>query len=161
MEQSFKHLQWQPAVAGMIPTVRSRSRGLGRWGRCRGRFPREESRFGGRRREIDGRGAGGASARAPLSSGRYDNMTTTSIKPPRYSCHTVCFTLGLAEKLGWSGIKSNRNISIRGTNLLWCSTTKHCTSKNQSSKSPAIVDTIARYSGWASQSLGLLTFSAI
>ena len=45
---------------GRISAVRSRSRGLGRWRRCRGRFPREESRYGGRRREIDKRGAGGA-----------------------------------------------------------------------------------------------------
>ena len=41
---------------GMIPAVRSRSRGWERWRRCRGRFPHEESRFGGRRREIDGKG---------------------------------------------------------------------------------------------------------
>ena len=31
---------------------------------------REESKFGGRRREIDGRGDDGVSARAPLGSGR-------------------------------------------------------------------------------------------
>jgi len=43
---------------------------LGRWRRCRGRFSREESRFGDRRREIDGRGDDGASVRAPLGSGR-------------------------------------------------------------------------------------------
>ena len=41
---------------GRFRPGRSRSRGWGRWRRCRGRFPREESRFGGRRREIDGRG---------------------------------------------------------------------------------------------------------
>ena len=54
----------------MIPAVRSRSRGWGRWRRCRGRFPRKESRFGGRRREIEVRGDDGAGARAPLGSGR-------------------------------------------------------------------------------------------
>ena len=33
-------------------------------------FPRKESRFGGRRREIEARGDDGAGARAPLGSAR-------------------------------------------------------------------------------------------
>ena len=65
-------------MAGAIPAVRSRFRGLGRWRRCRGRFPRKESRFGGRRREIEVRGDDGAGARAPEEKRKKREMTSGS-----------------------------------------------------------------------------------
>ena len=63
-------------MAGAIPAVRSRFRGLGRWRRCRGRFPRKESRFGGRRRDIEVRGDDGAGARAPEEKRKKREMTS-------------------------------------------------------------------------------------
>ena len=48
-------------------------------------FSREESKYGGRRREIDGRGAGGASARAPPErSRRHRPLLSISLLRPPY-----------------------------------------------------------------------------
>ena len=51
---------------------------MGRWRRCRGRFPRKESRFGGRRREIEVRGDDGVGARAPEEKRKKREMMSGS-----------------------------------------------------------------------------------
>ena len=74
---------------GRIPAMRSWCRGLGRWRGCRGTFPHEESRFGGRRREIEGKGkpAGRAHELRSTLDGvrRKRDMTSGShIHPDKY-----------------------------------------------------------------------------